>query len=94
MLYVCYTVHRQGNTSATFIKTLCKKRSCIKKDKQIQCTIVMRNNRKTRIIIAGAGFAGIHAYSTLHKRTHAQRDFEITLINQTDYLRSHRWYMK
>jgi len=40
---------------------------------------------KKRIVIVGAGFAGLHTYMELHRKLHGRKDVFITLINKTDY---------
>lgn len=42
-------------------------------------------HKPIRVVIIGAGFAGIHAYLELHKQLHHTRRLEITLVNKTDY---------
>lgn len=48
-------------------------------------TIQEKGNGKKRIVIVGAGFAGLHTYVELHNRLHGRDDIFITLINKTDY---------
>ena len=45
----------------------------------------MSATKKTRIVIAGAGFGGVYTYKQLHKHFHKSKDVEIILINETNY---------
>lgn len=40
---------------------------------------------KKRILILGAGFAGMYAYETLHKIAHGRKDIEIYMISENDH---------
>lgn len=42
-------------------------------------------NNPTRIVIAGAGFAGTYTYKCLHKHTHNNKDISIALINRHNH---------
>lgn len=44
-----------------------------------------KHTKIRRIVILGAGFAGIHAYAELHKHLHNKKDVSITLISDKDY---------
>ncbi len=43
-----------------------------------------KNAKRTRILILGAGFAGIYAYLHLHKKLHDDPGKEITLVSEKD----------
>lgn len=43
-----------------------------------------KNDEPTRIVILGAGFAGVYAYLQLHKLLHNSKEKEITLISERD----------
>ncbi len=45
-----------------------------------------RNNKPTRIVVLGSGYAGIHACRTLVKESHSDDNIEIVLISDTDHL--------
>jgi NADH:ubiquinone reductase (H+-translocating) len=45
----------------------------------------VEKNRPTRIVILGAGFAGIYAYLKLHKLLHNDAGKEIILVNEEDF---------
>ena len=46
--------------------------------------MVEKTNEKTRIVILGAGFAGVYAYLRLHKLLHDTKDKHITFISERD----------
>ncbi|PIR04391.1 MAG: hypothetical protein COV59_00910 [Candidatus Magasanikbacteria bacterium CG11_big_fil_rev_8_21_14_0_20_39_34] len=41
--------------------------------------------QKKRIVILGAGFAGIYTYKYLHKYFHQNKNIELVLVNKTSY---------
>jgi len=48
-------------------------------------TIQEEGNGKKRIVIVGAGFAGLYTYMELHNQFHGRDDIFITVINKSDY---------
>ncbi len=43
------------------------------------------HDKKTRIVIVGAGFGGTYAYRHLHRLLHGQKDVTLTMINRENY---------
>lgn len=42
-------------------------------------------NKKTRIVILGAGFGGVYTYKQLHKVFHHDKNVELVMVSRTNY---------